>query len=126
MNKITNSDGQIISLKTASNTVHKSTNISPKKISKSSPNVRKTYITRKTYIKELQLLKKKLYDTAYDEKKAKKEVYRLRITLKELRKHDLISTNNFDFLQLLSDCIKDLVKSELRKHKCLPVYLKIN
>ncbi|RLU15115.1 hypothetical protein DMN91_013002 [Ooceraea biroi] len=111
-----------ITLQNASNTVHRPTSILPERISNSSSNAP----LEKTYMKDLQLLRRKLYDTTYSERKAKKEVYRLRITLKELKKRDLIPMNNCDFLQLLSDCIKELLKCELRKHKCLPVYLKIN
>jgi len=122
MDEITNSNVQIITLQHASNVVTRST--SSKRIFNSS--IPLNVQLQKPYIKELQLLKRKLYDATY-EKKTKKEVYRLRITLKELKKkHDLIPMNNFDFLQLLSDCIKELIKCELRKHKCLPVYLKIN
>jgi hypothetical protein len=124
MDEITNSNVQIITLQHASNVVTRSTSTSPKRIFNSS--IPLNVQLQKPYMKELQLLKRKLYDATY-EKKTKKEIYRLRITLKELKKkRDLIPMNNFDFLQLLSDCIKELIKCELRKHKCLPVYLKIN
>lgn len=101
---------------------HQSTFISPKRIFNSPTKIQ----LRKFHLEEIKLLRRKLYDATYNEKKARKKICSLKTVLNELQKRNLITESDYDVLQHLNEGTEEIVKRELRKQKGLPVSRKYN
>lgn len=75
--------------------VHQSTCVSPERIFNDPTKVR----LREIHAKEIKLLKRKLYTTKSNERKAREKLNTLKTILKELGKHNLIPRGKSDILQ---------------------------